>query len=185
VAVTRRSLLTDIAVLWCPLSKSTYYMLIGHTMPSVAILGIEGCYLSCAAGFADVFQAANSHARQRAPFEWRFVSAAGGAITASNGLRFDTRPWRERPEYDIVVVPAIHYPGFKPFVAFLEAASDDVRMAARAVARGGADRGQLHRHVRGGAVGSSRRARGDDDVVAEPAVPVTLPRRSISTSGRR
>jgi hypothetical protein len=32
-------------------------------MPSVAVLTIEGCYASCAAGYVDVLQAANAHLR--------------------------------------------------------------------------------------------------------------------------
>ncbi|MCX7894090.1 MAG: helix-turn-helix domain-containing protein [Burkholderiales bacterium] len=94
-------------------------------MPSVAILAVEGCYVSCAAGFADVLQAANAHLRHRQgpdgrPFEWRFLSAGGGPVAASNGMRFETQPLRWRPRFDAVVIPAIHYPGFKPFVRFLD-----------------------------------------------------------------
>ena len=64
-------------------------------MPSVAILAVEGCYVSCAAGFADVLQAANAHLRQQQgagcrPFEWSFVSAEGGPVAASNGMHIET-----------------------------------------------------------------------------------------------
>jgi transcriptional regulator GlxA family with amidase domain len=98
-------------------------------MTHVAILAVEGCYVSCAAGFADVLQAANAHLRQQQgpgsrPFEWSFVSAGGGPVAASNGMNVETRPlaWRER--FDVVAVPAIHYPGFKPFVSFLDRQAD-------------------------------------------------------------
>lgn len=92
-------------------------------MPSVAIVAIPGCYVSCAAGFADVLQAANAHLRQQPArparlFEWHFVSAEGGPVPGSNGLQVQTTPWQGR--YDIVVLPAIHYPGFKPFVQLLD-----------------------------------------------------------------
>ena len=94
-------------------------------MPTVAILCVEGCYLSCAAGFADVFQAANAHLRRQQgpdcrPLEWSFVSARGGTVSASNGIIFDTQPLDSAKPFDIVVVPAIHYPGYKPFVRFLD-----------------------------------------------------------------
>jgi len=93
-------------------------------MPHLAVLVVEGCYVSCAAGFADVLQAANAHLRQapgnkRRPFDWSFVSQNGGPIIASNGMRVDTAPC-DRRRFDIVVIPAIHYPGFKPFVRFLD-----------------------------------------------------------------
>ncbi len=93
--------------------------------PSVAILVVEGCYLSCAAGFADVLQAANAHQRQHhgsgaRTFEWTFVSARGGPVQASNGLLVETHKLGGRRRFDIVVIPAIHYPGFKPFVRFLD-----------------------------------------------------------------
>jgi transcriptional regulator GlxA family with amidase domain len=94
-------------------------------MCQVAILVVEGCYVSCAAGFADVLQAANAHLRQQQgpgcrPFEWRFVSVEGGAVAASNGLRIDTQPIDSRARFDVIALPAIHYPGFKPFVRFLD-----------------------------------------------------------------
>jgi transcriptional regulator GlxA family with amidase domain len=94
-------------------------------MPSVAILAVEGCYVSCAAGFADVLQAANAHLRHRRgadcrPFEWCFVSAEGGPVIASNGMTVETQPYGCRTQFDIVAIPAIHYPGFKPFVRFLD-----------------------------------------------------------------
>jgi transcriptional regulator GlxA family with amidase domain len=94
-------------------------------MAGVAILAVEGCYVSCAAGFADVLQAANAHLRQQrgaagVPFEWRFVSVDGGPVAASNGLRIDTEPLDPRDRFDVVAVPAIHYPGFKPFATFLD-----------------------------------------------------------------
>lgn len=94
-------------------------------MPHVAILCVEGCYVSCAAGFADVLQAANAHLRQQQgascrPFEWSFVSAEGGQVAASNGMHIDTQPLGWRRSFDVVVVPAIHYPGFKPFVRLLD-----------------------------------------------------------------
>ena len=94
-------------------------------MPSVAILAVEGCYVSCAAGFADVLQAANAHLRQQQgpgcrPFEWSFVSAEGGPVAASNGMHIETQPLGWRRRFDVVAVPAIHYPGFKPFVRFLD-----------------------------------------------------------------
>ena len=88
-------------------------------MPRVAVLPVEGCYASCAAGYVDVFQAANAHLGHpwgagREPFEWRFVSALGGPIIASNGMRIETEPFDDEC-FDLVVIPAIHYPGFHAF----------------------------------------------------------------------
>jgi transcriptional regulator GlxA family with amidase domain len=92
-------------------------------MPSVAIVVVEGCYVSCAAGFADVLQAANAHLRRQPgregrPFEWCFVSADGGPVAGSNGLDVATARWQGR--YDVVLLPAIHYPGFRAFVRLLD-----------------------------------------------------------------
>ncbi len=92
----------------------------------VDILAVEGCYMSCAAGLADVLQAANAHLRQQQgpsgqPFAWRFVSANGGAVATSNGLTIATEPLRGVRRADVIFVPAIHYLGFKPFVGFLDA----------------------------------------------------------------
>jgi transcriptional regulator GlxA family with amidase domain len=94
-------------------------------MPNVAILAVEGCYVSCAAGFADVLQVANVHLRQQQgtgcrPFEWSFVSPDGGPVAASNGMQIETQPFSRRPRFDMIAIPAIHYPGFKPFVRFLD-----------------------------------------------------------------
>lgn len=94
-------------------------------MPHVAILAVEGCYVSCAAGFADVLQVANVHLRQQQgqdcrPFEWRFVSPEGGSVAASNGMQIETQSYDRRARFDIIAIPAIHYPGFKPFVQFLD-----------------------------------------------------------------
>ena len=95
------------------------------SMPRVAVLAVEGCYVSCAAGFADVLQAANAHLRHQQgstcrPFEWSFVSAEGGPVAASNGMPIETQPLDSCGRFDLIAIPAIHYPGFKPFVRFLD-----------------------------------------------------------------
>ena len=94
-------------------------------MPTVAILAVDGCYASCAAGFADVLQAANAHRRQQQgsggrPFEWCFISPNGGPVAASNGMQIETQPFGCGPRFEGVVIPAIHYPGFKLFSRFLD-----------------------------------------------------------------
>ena len=94
-------------------------------MPQVALLAVDGYYLSSAAGFADVLQVANVHRRdQQGPscdqFEWTFVSARGGPVTASNGLRIETERYDARARYDVVTIPAIFYPGYKPFAKLLD-----------------------------------------------------------------
>ena len=94
-------------------------------MPTVAILAVESCYVSCAAGFADVLQAANAHLRHQQgstcrPFAWTFVSPDGGPVGASNGMKIETQPFGCRLRFDVVAIPAIHYPGFKAFVRFLD-----------------------------------------------------------------
>lgn len=93
-------------------------------MPHVALLAVDGFYLSCAAGLADVLQVGNVHLRQQQgaaaqPFEWTFVSARGGPVSASNGMRIETARLDARARYDIVAIPAIFYPGYKPFAALL------------------------------------------------------------------
>ena len=97
-------------------------------MPRVAVLAVEGCYASCAAGYVDVFQAANAHLGHPwgdgcQPFEWRFVSAPGGPIVASNGMRIETEPFDDEC-FDLVVIPAIHYPGFHAFTNLLDNLGD-------------------------------------------------------------
>ncbi len=94
-------------------------------MPSVAILVVDGCYASCAAGFADVLQVANAHLRHQQgaggrPFECSFVSLDGGPVASSNGMRIETQPYAGRRRFDVIIIPAIHYPGFKPFARFLD-----------------------------------------------------------------
>jgi transcriptional regulator GlxA family with amidase domain len=93
-------------------------------MPNIAILAVEGCYISCAAGFADVLQVANAHQRHQQgpccqPFEWSFITADGGPIATSNGVQIDTQRFGRR-RFEAIAIPAIHYPGFKPFVRFLD-----------------------------------------------------------------
>ena len=94
-------------------------------MHHVAILAVEGCYVSYAAAFADVLQAANAHLRQQQGpsgrlLKWSFVSVDGGAVAGSNGLVLATQPLDALTFPEVVVVPAIHYSGFKPFVQFLD-----------------------------------------------------------------
>ena len=48
------------------------------------------------------------------------MSADGGAVAGSNGLLLATQPLNTRALHEVVVVPAIHYPGFKPFVHLLD-----------------------------------------------------------------
>lgn len=97
-------------------------------MPSVAVLTIEGCYASCAAGYVDVLQAANAHLRAsmgtgQAPFAWRFVSGIGGPIATSNGILIETTPLDDTC-FDLVVIPAIHYPGYAPYARLLDGLGD-------------------------------------------------------------
>ena len=94
-------------------------------MPKIAILAIDGCYLSCAAGFADVLQVANVHlALQQGPtcqpFEWTFVSVRGGPMAASNGLPIATERIGSEPRFDVIMIPAMLYPGYKTFAALLD-----------------------------------------------------------------
>jgi transcriptional regulator GlxA family with amidase domain len=94
-------------------------------MPTVAIRAVEACYASCPAGFADVLQAANAHRMQQQgagcrAFEWCFVSPGGGPVAASNGMQIETQPYGWRPRFEALVIPAIHYAGFKPFSRFLD-----------------------------------------------------------------
>jgi transcriptional regulator GlxA family with amidase domain len=94
-------------------------------MPQVALLAADGCYISCAAGFADVLQVANVHLREQQGsagelFDWTFVSARGGRVVTSNGMPIETARLDARPGYDAIAIPAIFYPGYKPFARFLE-----------------------------------------------------------------
>lgn len=98
-------------------------------MTRVAILCFEGTYLSCAAGFADLLQVANVHLRDSwsaafKPFEWTFLSDQGARIAASSGLTIDTRRLDDGGKHDVVLIPAIHYPGYKRFAHFLDERSE-------------------------------------------------------------
>ncbi|MCA0975248.1 helix-turn-helix domain-containing protein [Halomonas denitrificans] len=93
-------------------------------MPHAAILTLDQCYASTAAGFADILNVANSHLRlAQAPvsayFQWDFVSAADGPVTASNGLPLQTHPLDTRQHYDLVFVPSVFYGGSREFDHFL------------------------------------------------------------------
>ncbi len=98
-------------------------------MPRVAILCFDGCYLSCAAGFAELLGVANVHLRDAStstlqPFDWCFVSEAGGQVATCGGLSIATEPITARDAFDVVLIPAIQYPGYKPFARFLDRLSD-------------------------------------------------------------
>jgi transcriptional regulator GlxA family with amidase domain len=105
--------------------NDTIYADSAISMPTIAIVAVDACYASCAAGFADVFHEANAHRRQQQGpgcrvFEWCFVSPGGGPVAASNGMQIETQPYGCRPRFEGLVIPAIHYPGFKPFSRFLD-----------------------------------------------------------------
>jgi hypothetical protein len=90
-------------------------------------------------------------------------------------MQIETQPFGCRPRFDIVAIPAIHYPGFQAVRPIPGPADQYLRVVALSMERRRLDRGQLHRHLHAGAVGASRRARRDDDLVAGPAVSVALP----------
>ena len=88
-------------------------------MPDVAILVVEGCYASCAAGFADVLQVANVHLRHQQgaaagsrAFACAFVSPDGGPVATSNGVRIETQPYGRR-RFDVITIPAIPLSGLQ------------------------------------------------------------------------
>ena len=111
---------------------------------------------------------------QGAPFRMEFRFARRRTVVTSNGVEIRTQAARCVPAADVVVIPAIHYPGFKPFVRFLDQQEETYCLAALTVDGGRLDRSQLYRHVPAGAIGASRRSDGHDDMVAEPAVPLAL-----------
>lgn len=94
-------------------------------MPSAAILAFDGCYASCAAGYADILQVANAHLKRQHgatadPFKWRFVSLGRDSITASNGLALSTHRVGPRERYDLVFIPSVHYTGRRALDALLK-----------------------------------------------------------------
>ncbi|MDF9618448.1 helix-turn-helix domain-containing protein [Pseudomonas entomophila] len=90
-------------------------------MPRVALITLEDCYASSLTGLVDIFQVANAHVRKQfgehvAPFEWRFVSLAGGAVNVSGGLSLATEPLVSLGlAYDLVYIPGIFYNGHEAF----------------------------------------------------------------------
>jgi transcriptional regulator GlxA family with amidase domain len=93
-------------------------------MPRIGILCFKDTYLSCAAGFADVLGVGNVHLRearvQAEPFECMFLSETGGPVSANGGLSIGTQAAATVGVLDVVVIPAIHYPGYKHFARFLD-----------------------------------------------------------------
>lgn len=81
--------------------------------------------MSCIAGFADVLQVGDVHLRAAGGsastrFECTFLSEAGGPVAASGGLPVATERLAEAGTFDVVLIPAIHYPGYAPFARFLD-----------------------------------------------------------------
>lgn len=94
-------------------------------MPRVAILCFDGSYLSCIAGFMDILAVGDVHlgateAHGTEPFACTLLSEGGGTIRASGGLPVATEPLDEAERYDVVLIPAIHYPGYARYTAFLD-----------------------------------------------------------------
>jgi len=94
-------------------------------MPTVAILGFDGCHASSLSGVADVLQAANGHLRKQrgaaaAFYDWHFVSLSGGSIRASNGLALHMQKIHDRDRFDLVFIPSLYYAGRLEFSRFLK-----------------------------------------------------------------
>lgn len=94
-------------------------------MPTVAILGFDDSYASVIGGFADMLQVANAHmSKQGMPaaglFEWHFISQDGLAVRTSNGLELAMRPLPKDQTYDLVLIPSLHYRGWRLFCQFLD-----------------------------------------------------------------
>lgn len=94
-------------------------------MPTVAILGFDDSYASVIGGFADMLQVANAHmSKQGMPaaglFEWHFISQDGLAVRTSNGLELAMRPLPKDQTYDLVLIPSLHYRGWRQFCQFLD-----------------------------------------------------------------
>lgn len=94
-------------------------------MPRVAILCFEGSYLSCIAGFADVLGVGDVHlqavgTKARDAFACSFLSETGGPVATSGGLLVATEPQAHDTVFDVVLIPAIHYPGYPRFAGFLD-----------------------------------------------------------------
>jgi transcriptional regulator GlxA family with amidase domain len=91
-------------------------------MPVAAIYLYDQCYASSVSGFADVMQVANAHLAAQGSAEqysWSFISAAR-QVTASNGLPLKSRRAEADERFDIVYIPACHYPGYHGFRALLD-----------------------------------------------------------------
>lgn len=92
----------------------------------VALLALDDCYASSLAGFADVFHVANAQLRQQFGasarlYEWRFLSAGGAAVRASNGLPLACEGGLDGEAWDLVCVPGLYYRGREAFEARLAA----------------------------------------------------------------
>jgi transcriptional regulator GlxA family with amidase domain len=91
-------------------------------MPRIGILCFDDTYLFCAAGFADVLGVGNVHLRDArvhaVPFECIFLSEKGGPVSANGGLSIGTQAAATAGILDVVVIPTIHYPGYKRFARY-------------------------------------------------------------------
>lgn len=93
-------------------------------MPSAAILGFDDVYASVLGGFADMLQVANAHLRRQGAtssglFEWHFIAGKGRSVRASNGLELAMQPLPANRDYDLVLIPSLHYRGWAEFQRFL------------------------------------------------------------------
>ncbi|GLZ86535.1 transcriptional regulator [Metapseudomonas resinovorans] len=106
-------------------------------MPSVALITLEGCYASSLTGLMDLFQVANAHARKQfgehmKPFEWKFVSLAGGPVNVSGGLSLATESIAGHDQtFDLVYIPGVFYSGQEAFERFLESQANLCNWVAR------------------------------------------------------
>ncbi|MFT3760256.1 GlxA family transcriptional regulator [Thauera sp.] len=94
-------------------------------MIRAAILVLEQCHASSAAGFADILQVANAHLRRQQgadamQFGWRFVAASDEPVIASNGLQLQARKLEPGERYDLVFIPGLHYESRARFDRLLE-----------------------------------------------------------------
>ena len=109
-------------------SKTTILAQIAFAIPAMHqmfLIAYDNCYASSLSNLPDLFTIALSHWRQQRgnempPIVWQTLSTDGGAVRSASGLNIHPDGGLQAMhDQAIVVIPAMNYPGDRPFKAFL------------------------------------------------------------------
>lgn len=110
-------------------------------MLNFAVTILDNSYCSSVTGVIDVFQVANAHCRRapefsKEPFQWSLLSTHAGEHTRIMGgiTMISNAPLSSAEDFDLLYLPAGHYPGESAFDAWLKSHSDLYEVLQRLVA---------------------------------------------------